>query len=136
MESKIGHKFQTNSQKSILLLNDLENNVDKDGTIIFLLLFQKIHGLLLKKTGSLGFIASKEISGRISLKNSQAGKYLCNSEPTMISKIIFILLSEKVSGDSTKVLEKKIALLKWEKSSHQFFPKLWVTYTMEKIKVI
>jgi hypothetical protein len=74
MASKIGLKFQTSLPKNILPPNDQANNVDKGGIIIFLQLFQKIHGLFKNKTSFSNFTDNKVISGRTSQKNSLVGK--------------------------------------------------------------
>jgi hypothetical protein len=74
MELRTGHKFQTNSQRSMLLLNARESNVDNGGTIICPPLFPKIPGLSPRRTSFSDFIDNRATSGRISQRNSQAGK--------------------------------------------------------------
>lgn len=83
MEFKTGPKFQTNFPNNIPLPNGQENNADKDGTIIFLPSFLKTRGLSRNKTSFSSSIDNKEINGKTSPKNSQAGNQFFYSELTM-----------------------------------------------------
>ena len=69
MEFKIGHKYQINLKNNIYNLQDQENNVDKDGIIIYLLIFQKIHGQWNNRTNYLDYIDRLVINGKIYQNN-------------------------------------------------------------------
>jgi hypothetical protein len=60
---KIGHKFLINLGKSTRSQIVLENNVDKDGIIIYLLMFLKMLGLWRNKINFSNYIESLVING-------------------------------------------------------------------------
>jgi hypothetical protein len=65
MESKIGHKYPINLKININILQDQENNVDKDGITIYLLIFQRIHGQWKNRINYLDCIDRLVINGKI-----------------------------------------------------------------------
>ncbi len=69
MEYKIGHKYQINLKNNINSLQGQENSVDKDGIIISLLIFQRIHGQWNNKTNYFDYIDRLVINGKIYQSN-------------------------------------------------------------------
>lgn len=69
MESKIGHKYQINLKNNINNLQGQENNVDKDGIIIYLLISQRIHGQWNNRINYFVYTDRLVINGKISQKN-------------------------------------------------------------------
>ena len=76
MEFRIGLKSRTDSKKNIQNRCVLENNVVKDGTIIFHLPFQKFHGAQKKRLNFSNDIEIKATNGKTFQNNSLAGKIL------------------------------------------------------------